>query len=58
MKGVDALQNVSRVFLDTTPIIYFVERNPIYASRVDQFFDHLDAGALEAVTSPISLAEC
>ena len=47
-----------RLFLDTAPVIYFVEINPTYLARVQSAFDLIDAGELTAVTSPITLAEC
>jgi predicted nucleic acid-binding protein len=53
-----ALQGVTRLFLDTAPVIYYVERNPAYAALVDDIFDRIDAGTLHAVTSPVTLAEC
>jgi predicted nucleic acid-binding protein len=58
VKITDALRGVTRVFLDTAPVIYYVERNPTYMARVDDLFDRIDAGTLQAVTSPITLAEC
>ena len=58
MKVADALLNVGRLFLDTAPVIYFVERNPAFASVVDEIFDRLDGGRLLAATSPITLLEC
>lgn len=58
MKIEDALQGVARLFLDTAPVIYFVERHPTYFARAETIFDQIDADALEAVTSPITLAEC
>jgi predicted nucleic acid-binding protein len=58
MKIAAALHGVKRLFLDTAPVIYFVERNPAYTALVDDIFDRIDAGTLEAVTSPITLAEC
>lgn len=58
MKIADALRGVARLFLDTAPVIYFVEQNPAYADRVNDIFDRIDAGTLTAVTSPITLAEC
>ncbi len=58
MTVADALQGVTRIFLDTAPVIYYVERHPQYGAIVDGFFDRLDAGSLSAVTSPITLAEC
>ena len=47
-----------RVFLDTAPVIYFVEGNPTYRNAIDEVFRRLDAGTLTAVTSPVTLAEC
>jgi predicted nucleic acid-binding protein len=58
VKVADALLGVTRLFLDTAPVIYYVERNPAYSALVDDIFDRIDTGALQAVTSPITLAEC
>ena len=38
----EALAGVSRLFLDTAPVIYFVERNPEFVDRVDPIFDRLE----------------
>jgi predicted nucleic acid-binding protein len=54
----EALRGVSRLFLDTAPVIYFVEATPTYLARVTVIFEQIDALAIEAVTSPITLAEC
>jgi predicted nucleic acid-binding protein len=54
----DALRGVTRLFLDTAPVIYFVEQNPNYADRVNEIFDRIDMSTVGAVTSPITLAEC
>jgi predicted nucleic acid-binding protein len=53
-----ARQGVASLFLDTAPIIYYVERNPAYAPLVDDIFDRIDAGTLQAFTSPVTLGEC
>jgi predicted nucleic acid-binding protein len=58
MKVADALRTVSRLFLDTPPVIYYVERHPHYVPLVDDIFDRIDAGTLLAVTSPVTLLEC
>lgn len=58
MKLVDSLQGVTRLFLDTAPVIYYVERHSVYFPLVDPIFDLIIDGAIEAVTSPITLAEC
>jgi predicted nucleic acid-binding protein len=54
----EALQGVTRLFLDTGPVIYYVERNPAYTALVDDIFDRIDRGTLSAATSPVTLAEC
>ncbi|MBG1262013.1 type II toxin-antitoxin system VapC family toxin [Nostoc commune] len=57
MKISDALAGVSRLFLDTAPVIYFVERNPKFVDLVDPIFDRLEAD-ITAVASGITLSEC
>jgi predicted nucleic acid-binding protein len=54
----EALRDVTLLFLDTAPVIYYVERNPQYFPWVSLIFDRIDNGALTGVTSPITLAEC
>lgn len=58
MKIAAKLTTLQKVFLDTAPIIYFVEQNPTYFSRSQPIFEAIDQGAVTAVTSPITLAEC
>ena len=58
MKIGDALAGVTRVFLDTAPVIYYVESNPVYVDRVDVVFDRIESGIVTAVTSSITLVEC
>jgi predicted nucleic acid-binding protein len=53
----DALRSVTSLFLDTAPVIYYVEKNPIYLERVKEIFGRLDKGSLTAVTSPVTLSE-
>lgn len=54
----DALQGVTRLFLDTAPVIYFVERHPVYHPRISSIFSQFGPGTIEAVTSSVTLAEC
>lgn len=54
----ELLRGVHRLFLDTAPVIYFVEDNPTYRGRVQPVFEFLDDGDLAVVTSPITLLEC
>lgn len=58
MKIEEALQGVSSLFLDSPPVIYYVEANPQYLPIVGPIFDRLDRGELEGVGSPVTLAEC
>jgi hypothetical protein len=44
VKITDALQGVARLFLDTAPVIYYVENNPHYFTIVEVVFDHIDNG--------------
>ena len=57
MKISDGLAGVSRLFLDTAPVIYFVERNPQFVHSVDLIFEQL-SDDITAVVSGITLSEC
>lgn len=52
------MRSFRKVFLDTAPIIYFVEKHPEYGAVVDEIFALIDGGRTSAVVSPITLAEC
>lgn len=58
MKLTKQLEKAGKIFLDTAPVIYFVEKNPDFARKAQEIFDRLDDGKLMAVVSPITLAEC
>ncbi|MEW6351093.1 MAG: type II toxin-antitoxin system VapC family toxin [Thermodesulfobacteriota bacterium] len=49
---------IRRLFLDSAPVIYFVEQHPDYHSLLLPIFARFETGDLIAVTSPITLAEC
>ncbi len=53
-----SLQGVTRLFLDTAPVIYAVERNAQYLQLVRGIFERIYNGLPVGVTSPITLAEC
>ena len=52
------LAGVARLFLDTAPLIYYVEAHRRYQKLVGTIMERVDGGAITAVTSPITLAEC
>jgi predicted nucleic acid-binding protein len=58
MKLEEALSSQNRVFIDTAPVIYYIERNTEYFPVVRPIFQRLINGSFQAVTSPITLAEC
>lgn len=58
MKVSDALVGVSRLFLDSAPVIYYVELNPQYIAILDDIFERIGTGRVTATTGPITLAEC
>ncbi|NJN91940.1 MAG: type II toxin-antitoxin system VapC family toxin, partial [Leptolyngbyaceae cyanobacterium SL_5_14] len=58
MKFEEALAGVTRLYLDTAPVIYLVERNPQFFDQVRGVFQKVDEGQLTVVASPITLAEC
>lgn len=53
-----SLDHIRRMFVDTAPIIYFVEKHPRYFPIIHPIFERIDKGHLTMVTSPITLAEC
>ncbi len=53
----DALTGVKRLYLDTAPLIYYVEENPSYINRMDAVIDHIEQLSIEAVSSVITLTE-
>jgi len=55
---VEALQGVHRLLMDSAPVIYFVEGVEPYHSLVAYVVEQAENGAIELVTSPITLAEC
>ncbi|GIV05376.1 MAG: motility twitching protein PilT [Fimbriimonadales bacterium] len=52
-----ALQKVSRLGLDTAPIIYFIEAHPRYDALLTPIFERIDQGAIDGLTSVITLVE-
>ncbi|MCX7969161.1 MAG: PIN domain-containing protein [Armatimonadetes bacterium] len=58
MTVAEALRNVTRLFVDSAPVIYYAERHPRYFPALRLIFERLDREPFIAVTSPITLAEC
>ncbi len=45
------------VGLDTSPLIYFMERHPLYFPLVEPFFAAVARGEIHVVTSTLTLTE-
>ncbi len=45
------------VGLDTAPLIYFIERHPRYLPLVYPFFEAVEHGEIQVVTSTLTLTE-
>ncbi|MBC6476292.1 MAG: PIN domain-containing protein [Hormoscilla sp. GM102CHS1] len=54
----ESIQSITRLFLDTAPVIYLVEQNTQYLVLVRAVFQCIREGSPIAVTSPVTLAEC
>jgi predicted nucleic acid-binding protein len=52
------IDKAKRLFLDTAPVIYYIEGDTRYLAHTDIVFNALDNLELSAVTSPITLSEC
>lgn len=55
--GLDTQVADAKLFIDTTPIIYFVEKNATYINLIRPIFAGIDTGKNEAITSTITLLE-
>lgn len=53
----DVVRRVKEIGLDSSPIIYYVEKNPNFELHCYPFFAAIDSGNLEGYTSAISLTE-
>ena len=58
MKISDAFQGIKKVFLDTAPVVYYVEGTTEFAPVTQKVFKLLSQGSFQAVGSPVTLAEC
>jgi predicted nucleic acid-binding protein len=45
------------VALDTAPLIYFIEKNPLYTPWLGPFFEAVERGNIQVVTSTLTLTE-
>jgi predicted nucleic acid-binding protein len=58
MKVEQAIAGVKLLFLDTAPVIYYLEGHPTFSPSIRSIFEKVSNGDLQLVSSPITLAEC
>ncbi|MDY6804231.1 MAG: PIN domain-containing protein [Cyanobacteriota bacterium] len=58
MKLEESFEGITRLFLDTSPVIYYVEEHPQYFAKVEIVFDRIKNSEIIAVASPVTIAEC
>ena len=54
----EILPSICRLFIDTAPVIYFVEQNSQYLAVVRPVFEAISDSMTAAIVSPVTLAEC
>lgn len=52
-----AMVGVTRLGLDTAPVIYFIEANPVYDDLVTAVFRRMAVGEITGITSVITVIE-
>lgn len=53
----DEVEKINSIFIDTAPIIYYIEAHPKFGTLSKKIVDAFQSGALNAFTSVISLVE-
>ena len=57
MKLDAAFRNVQRIYIDTAPLIYLIERNPHYIARLLGIVHFIESARLPGFTSVVALTE-
>jgi predicted nucleic acid-binding protein len=57
MKVEDAFQAIQRLYIETAPLIYYVEENLTYLALMDTIVGYLEDTPIEAISSVIILTE-
>jgi predicted nucleic acid-binding protein len=58
MRVSDAFDGITKVFLDTAPVVYYVEAHPTFGTVARAAFTLISDGKIQAIASPVTLAEC
>ena len=52
-----ASAGIRRLYVDSSPLIYYVERNTRYLSKMRRFINLIDTASFAAISSTLTLAE-
>ena len=58
MKVREAFHGITKVFLDTAPVVYYVEAHPTFGEIARTAFTAIGDKQIQAIVSPVTLAEC
>jgi predicted nucleic acid-binding protein len=53
----DALKHVTQLGIDTAPLIYLVEKHPVYFDRMNAIVQHITQGSIAGISSSLTLTE-
>ncbi len=53
----EALRDVTRLYVETAPFIYYLEENPIYIDRMDTVIEHIKRVPIRGICSVVTLTE-
>jgi predicted nucleic acid-binding protein len=54
---IEALQGASSIYLDTAPVVYFIEENEDFCSLVEPVIEAIDGGTKQGLSSYLTLLE-
>ncbi|MFH1561795.1 MAG: PIN domain-containing protein [Nitrospirota bacterium] len=57
MNLLNELKKINTIFVDTAPIIYYIEAHPLFGSLAKQVVETFESGILRAFSSVITLTE-
>jgi predicted nucleic acid-binding protein len=57
MKIEDVFEGIQRLYIETAPLIYYVEENPNYVAKMNAVVGAIENSSIEAVSSVITLTE-
>jgi len=57
VKVSEALHGIRRLYIETAPLIYYVEENPAYIAAMQAIFEAVENSSIEFVSSVLTLTE-